>query len=468
MKNNRHSVSRHLLRSIKNFFSEEPLWKLFSLAAAVFMWFIVMNIINPTEVKTFQANVALENMSSLTEQGYMVSNLEEIEKYSVSVKVEATRPALDELSESENRNNIRARIDLSKIEINENDEFPKRYSLVVTPSLPSNLYIYNYDISSYYPTVCEVEIDRAASKTVPAEIRTYGTPASGYTAAEPVSNIKEAVVTGPQHKIFSASKVVATVDVTGEKQDINESCTLKVYDEDDTALEGFIVDPGSINVSVEIRKNHTVEIEEPRTVGNLPDYLELLSVEWSPKSINVTSGDENALESINLPVIDLTEIRETTTRIINISDILENAGLEAESSQKNVTVKINVGLKSAERYTIPAETIRITGLGAGLEAEITDDVTVEIGGVEKLNVSSLAPRADLSGLNEGEHSVTLDLALPSGAVMSGEVSVPASITRVENNSVVTETETEETTTEETESITVATESESTAEPTEEQ
>ena len=73
-----------------------------------------------------------------------------------------------------------------------------------------------------------------------------------------------------------------------------------------------------------------------------------------------------------------------------------------------------------------------------------------------------------TGLNEGEHSVTLDLALPSGAVMSGEVSVPVSITRVENNSVVTETETEETTTEETESITVATESESTAEPTEEQ
>lgn len=468
MKNNRHSVSRHLLRSIKNFFSEEPLWKLFSLAAAVFMWFIVMNIINPTEVKTFQASIALENMSSLTEQGYMVSNLEEIEKYSISVKVEATRPALDELSESENRNNIKARIDLSKIEINENDEFPKKYSLAVAPSLPSNLYIYNYDISSYYPTVCEVEIDRATSKTVPVEIRTYGTPASGYTAGEPVSDIKEAVVTGPQHKIFNANKVVATVDVTGQKQDINESCDLKVYDEDDTALEGFIVDPGSINVSVEIRKNHTVEIEEPRTVGNLPDYLELLSVEWSPKSINVTSGDENALESINLPVIDLTEIRETTTRVINISDILENAGLEADSSQKNVTVKINVGLKSAERYTIPAEAIRITGLGAGLEANITDDVTVEIGGVENLNVSSLAPRVDLSGLNEGEHTVTLNLSLPAGAVMSGEVSVPVSITRVENNSVVTETETAETTTEETESTTVTTESESAVEPTEEQ
>lgn len=468
MKNNRHSVSHHLLRSIKNFFSEEPLWKLFSLAAAVFMWFIVMNIINPTEIKTFQASIALENMSSLTEQGYMVSNLEEIEKYSISVKVEATRPALDELSESENKNNIKARIDLSKIEINESDEFPKKYSLVVAPSLPSNLYIYNYDISSYYPTVCEVEIDRATSKTVPVEIRTYGTPASGYTADEPVSDIKEVVVTGPQHKIFNANKAVATVDVTGQKQDINENCDLKVYDEDDTALEGFIVDPESINVSVEIRKNHTVEIEEPRTVGNLPDYLELLSVEWSPKSINVTSGDENALESINLPVIDLTEIHETTTRVINISDILENAGLEADSSQKNVTVTINVGLKSAERYTIPAETIRITGLGAGLEADITDDVTVEIGGVENLNVSSLVPRVDLSGLNEGEHTVALNLTLPAGAVMSGEVNVPVNITRVENNSIVTETETAETTTVETESTTVTTESESAVEPTEEQ
>lgn len=467
MKNNGHSVSRHLLRSIKNFFSVEPLWKLFSLAAAVFMWFIVMNIINPTEVKTFQASVTLENMSALTEQGYMVSNLEEIEKYTVSVKVEATRPALDELSKSDNKNNIRARIDLSKIEINENDEFPKRYSLVVTPSLPSNMYVNNYDVLSYYPTACEVEIDKAASKTVPVEIKTYGTAASGYTAEEPVSDVKEAVVTGPQHKIFDANKAVATIDVTGQKQSINESCDLVVYDEDDAALEGFIVDPESINVGVEIRKNHTVEIEEPRTVGDLPDYLELLSVDWEPKSINVTSENENALESVSLPVIDLTEISETTTRVIDISDILENAGFEADSSQKNVTVTINIGLKSAEKYTIPSESIRITGLGADLEAEISADVTLEIGGADNINVYSLMPYVDLSGLAEGKHTVKLNINLPQGAVMSEEPSADVNITKRKSDSSITETETEETTAEETESTTEITESESVTEETEE-
>lgn len=467
MKNNRQSVSHHLLRSIKNFFSEEPLWKLFSLAAAVFMWFIVMNIINPTEVKNFQAGVTLENMSSLTEQGYMVSNLEEIEKYSISVKVEATRPALDELSKSENKNNIRARVDLSKIEINENDEFPKKYSLLVAPALPSNLYIYNYDISSYYPTVCEVEVDKAVSKTVSVEIKTYGTTASGYTADTAVSDVKEVTVTGPRHKIFNANKAVATVDVTGKKQSMNENCELTVCDEDDTALEGFIVEPESINIRVEIRKNHTVEIEEPRTVGNLPDYLELLSLDWSPKSINVTSEDENALESINLPAVDLTEINETTTKTVDISDILENAGLEADVNQRNVRITINVGLKSAEQYIIPAETIRILGLGAGLEADITEDVTVEIGGADNIDVTALMPNINLSGLDEGKHTVKLNLNLPDGAVMSGEVRATVNITKVEIDSGVTETETEETTIAEAESTTVTTESEISSVETEE-
>ncbi len=462
MKNKKQKFFRWLLKSVRNFFSRNLLWKLFSLCVAVFLWFIVMNTINPTEVKTFQASVSLENMSSLTEQGYMISNLKDIEDYSVTIRVEATRPALDELSKSENRNNIRARIDLSRIEINENDEFPKTYSMVVAPSLPSNLYTYSYNIYSYYPTVCEIEVDKAVSKTVPIEIRTDGTPASGYLADDPVSDVTEVTVTGPQHIIDTADKVVAVIDITGEKQDVNENCELIVYDENDTELEGFIIEPESVNVSVNIRKNHTVKIDEPRTVGSLPDYLELVSVDWSPKSIDVISEDENAVESVSLPVIDLTQISGSETRVINISDVLENSGLEAESGQENITVTINVKLKSGEKYTIPAEAISITGLGAGLEAEVTDDVTVEIGGVDNVNVLSLMPSVDLSGLGEGTHSVTVTLSLPVGSVMSGTVSAEVNITRNEDEITATETETESTTVT-TESTTVITESEITTE-----
>ena len=452
MKNSEHSHSYSLLTSVKNFFSKEPLWKLFSLAAAVFMWFIVMNIINPTEVKTFQANISLENMSSITDMGYMISNIEEIEDYSVSVKVEATRPALDELSKSENRENIKARLDLSKIEIQENDEFPKKYTVALTPSIPSNLYIYNFDISNYYPTVCQVEIDRAATKTVPVEITTYGSPDSGYTAETPVSGVDEVVVTGPQHNIFNAAKAVATVDITGQNADITQNCELTVCDEDGNALEGFAVEPESINVRTAIRKNHTVDINEPRTTGSLPDYLELVSIDWTPKTIDVTSDNEKAVESITLPPVDLSDIRETTITSVDISGILENAGLETEASNRKVNVTVNVKLKSGGKYVIPAENIKITGLGQGLEAEVTNDVTIEVGGVDNINVNSLMPQVNVTGLGEGKHSVSLGLNLPEGAVMDKEPTADVNIAGIETEQpqqqeteTVTETSAEDTT-----------------------
>ncbi len=429
MKDNNQNTSHHLLRGIKNFFSQEPLWKLFSLAAALFMWFIVMNTINPTEIKTFTASVSLENLESLTDQGYIVSNFEEFENLNVSVKVEGTRPALDELSKSENKNNIKAKIDLSKIEVNNNDVFPKTYSMVIVPALPSSLYIYNYDIASYYPTICEIQIDKASSKTVPVELNTYGAPVSGYTAEAPVTDVTEVLVTGPESRIANVEKAIATIDITGEKDDVVKSCAMAVYDEDNLPLEGFLTEPENIPVSIEIRKNNTVKIEEPRTIGSLPEHLELLSVDWSPKTINVTSDGDNTVESISLPAIDLTKINKETTKIVDISDMLERANLKAVNNQKKVTITIKVGLTSAEKYIITSGMINVVGLAPDLSVSIPDNVIAEIGGAENIDLNSLMPVLDLSGLNEGKHSVPLKLTLPQNAILKENILLDVTIAK---------------------------------------
>ncbi len=429
--NNKQNASNHLLENIKNFFSQEPLWKLFSLLVAIFMWMIVMNIINPTETKTFQASVTLENMSSLIDKGYVISNPDTIEKYTFSVKVEGTRPALDELNKSENKSNIKGKIDLSKVEVNDSDEFPKSYTVYVTPSLPSTIYSNDYNIVSYYPISCEVEIDKLSTKEVPVEINTYGEPASGYLAANLQSEVEKVTLKGPASKIAAVEKASATVDISGAKDDITSVCELSAYDEENAVVEGFTIEPESISVFVDIRKSYTVKINEPRTVGSLPEYLELLSVEWSPKSISVTSDSETAPANIDLPALDLTEIRGSTTKVIDISDILESAELEASSGQKKVTVTVNVGLTEGKEYTITSNMVSVTGLADGYEASLSDKVTVEIGGNANINASSLAPSVDLSGLTEGKYEVPLSLNVPSDAVVNGDVTINVTITKKE-------------------------------------
>lgn len=428
MKENNHNSSRHWLRGIKDFFSQEPLWKIFSLIVAVLMWFIVMNTINPTEIKSFTAAVSIENMDALNEQGYVVSNLSDFENLTISLKIESTRPALDELSKTDNKNNIKAKIDLSKLEINSEDTFPKTYTMVIAPSLPSSSYVYNYKISSYYPTVAEVVIDKSDTKTVPVELKTYGSPLSGYVEDNVESSIKEVTVTGPKSQVSKVEKAVATIDITNEKGTVNKNCSMTVYDNTGTALKGFIISPDSIPITVDIKKSSTVNIDKPRTTGSLPDYLELSSIEWSPKSISVTSSSDNVPKSITLPPIDLTSIYNETTTTIDISDILDSFGLEAKETDKKVTVTIKVGVKEAEKYPIPTGIIKVTGLADNLNVSIPNNITVEIGGAENIDINTLSPTINLSGLGEGKHSVPLTLTLPPNATIKGEPTINIEIT----------------------------------------
>ena len=316
---------------------------------------------------------------------------------------------------------------MSKIEIDQNSNFPYTITAAIVPSLPSNSYLYNYDISSYYPNGAEIEIDKAATRTIPVELATYGSPMSGYVADDATSDTEEVEVTGPNSIINTVEKVLATIDITNAKETVNKNCKMTVYDTNDTALKGFIIEPESINVSVVIKKNNVIKIEEPVTTGNLPDQLELLSIEYSPKSINATSFNDRVPESITLPPIDLTSITKETTKAIDISDILEKAGLEAKAKKINVTIK--VGVKSAEDYVIPTSTIKAVGLGDNYNINFYDDeITLEIGGVNNIDIATLTPMIDVTNLSEGKHTVPLKINLPANAVISEDPVVDIEIT----------------------------------------
>lgn len=442
MKSNNHNSSHSLLRGIKNFISQEPLWKLFSIVVAIALWFVVMNTINPTEIKTFTAAVSLDNMEELNQKGYVVSNLKSFDGLSISIKVEGTRPALDEISKTENKNNIKAKVDLSKLDINGEDSFPRTYSMIIAPSLPGSSYMYSYDIASYYPTVVDVVIDKAGSKTVPVELKTYGSPSSGYVTGKASSDINKVTVTGPASEISKVEKAVATIDITNETGMVQKDCTMVVYGDDDVPLENFVVSPSDIPVAVEIKKSSTLKINEPDTKGALPEHLELLSIDWTPKSINVISSSENIPESINLPPVDLSEINRETTVTADISSTLARLNLEAENNVKTIKITVKVGVKSAKEYTIPSNIIRITGLAPTLNAALPDDVKIEVGGVDNIDIYALAPTIDLTGLGEGSHTVALKLNLPETAALKDKAEIDVEITPKPDDSIDESTEKE--------------------------
>ena len=53
-------------------------WKLLSIAIAATMWFMVINITQPVDTRSYSRPLTLENMDTLTSRGLTVGNAEEL------------------------------------------------------------------------------------------------------------------------------------------------------------------------------------------------------------------------------------------------------------------------------------------------------------------------------------------------------------------------------------------------------
>jgi YbbR domain-containing protein len=412
---------------IKDFFAYDTMWKILSLIIAIFLWFVVMNLINPTETKTFSAYIQLENTDSLIKNGYVITNGEDFDEAKINIKVEATRPALDELSKPRYRNNISATVDLAKLELSADDTYPKTVQLQVQPNLPSNLYIYAYHLASYYPSYVELKIDRLSSETKTIEIDTSGSPASGYSVGTVSSSDSEVVISGPSSEMAKVASVKATLDIADATDTVERSVSVLVYDNKGNRLKSFNCEPSSVTMSVPITKQGVVAVNEPRTTGELPDNLNLSSIEWSPKSIKVLGRAEqvNKLKSIELPTIDLSSLRQSTTMTFDISEYIEQAGLSLRDNGTSVvTVNINIGSDASETLTLSKSDLQITGIANDLYVKIPDEITISMVGANKqLTAAELQPKLDLTGLGEGTHKVELNLTLPSGVTLTSQTLV---------------------------------------------
>ena len=146
-------------------------WKLLSIAIAATMWFMVINITQPVDTRSYSRPLTLENMDTLTSRGLTVGNAEELKNTKITVKVKAQRTALDRLSQ--NPDWITASVDLSELAYAVNGD---------SVALPVNVSIDQggtaYAISSKAPAVVEAQVENLRTKEFPIEVELNGKPDS--------------------------------------------------------------------------------------------------------------------------------------------------------------------------------------------------------------------------------------------------------------------------------------------------
>lgn len=426
---------KKVMSKIKAFFSRDLLWKSFSLVLAVFLWFVVMNILNPTEVKTFSVNLSFTNEGVLKDNDLIIMNKAELEETKVNVKIRGTRPALDELSKSKNKGNIRAYINLSQLDGIAVEE-PTDLSLVVTPALPTDIFLYSYEIVSCSPKAIDVKVDNIHSETMKLQLDVSGEPKSGYNASSPITETDTVRITGPESLFATVASVRAGVDISGKDKDVNVSVAPAVYDKDGTPIKLFTVLPSVIDVTINISRQWQIPVVQPKVTGTLNENLVLKSIEYSPKTIDVegTIEDINKVQNIELPPVDLSQIENTKEIKCDIRPSLKGTDLKLKSgTPTRVTIIVTVEAKVLKNVTLTENDMQLKGVGNGLQAKI-EDVAIPIYGEEKvlqdLGAAQLKPVVDVTGLGVGLHNVPLDMSIPENVQIKIKPTVRVMITEL--------------------------------------
>ena len=157
-------------------------WKLLSVAIAAIMWFMVINITQPVDTRSYSRPLMLENLEALTSRGLTIGNAEELKSSKITVKVKAQRTALDRLTQ--NPDWITASVDLSELAYAVNGD---------TVALPVNVSVIQggttYAISSKSPAVVEARVETLATKEMSVEVEINGELENGIYLSQPAADV---------------------------------------------------------------------------------------------------------------------------------------------------------------------------------------------------------------------------------------------------------------------------------------
>lgn len=433
---------------LKAFFTKDLGIKFVSVLVASILWFVVMNIQNPTETKSFSVPLTLLNADKLEQSGLTVLNIDELQTTKAEIKVMGTRPALDELNKTYNRESIKAEVDLANLALISSVDLSAPFTLSVIPRLPSSAYLYSYEIVSSSPGTVQVQLDKLTTKNIPVTLQTNGEVATGYVAKDTVLDPEAVTLSGASLYVEGVSKVVADIDISDLKSSVNQTLELKAIDEAGVAIEQVGIEPATVNVRIDVSKQGHITVVKPEILGELDDNYELEGIDWSPKTIEIegNAADVASISEIKIPDIDISGYTESNTLTYSIKALLGDKNVRVKSdSPGDITVEVNISEKETSRLTIEKDNIIVNNADESAEITVLSNASVTVRAsesvLEDMKGHDIIGHIDASKLVDGRSEVDVTIQnLPEGVEIINKPTVRVELTRVEE---ITEITTEE-------------------------
>ena len=401
--------------------------KIMSVAVAVVLWLIVVNIDNPTGTNYYTINdvelINKEYVESSDTIGKMC--MPEQNQDSIKIAITASKKIRDKIKVAD----ISAVADLQQaVSLDTN---PVMVPITVTCSVPG---VSSNDIK-VTPQNLSVNLDEKETQEFVVNVSRGDTkPGKDYEVGSLTANPEKVRITGPKTLVNKIDKVNATIELDGNTQDFTQDVNLTIIDKNQEALSDS--EMNSLRIENNAKVVVTARLWKIRQgvgisasyVGTPADGYEVGSVKTVPDTISVagsTEGLESLAENnnvITIPAdsIDISGESKDVEKKISLNNLLpDNVKLTSDSSE-DVWVTVNILPVGSKEFDIPTKNIEVKNKPDDLQvtfetAQIELRIKSDTKNMDDLDAKKdIKLSIDLDGKKEGNYEVPVKVVLPDG------------------------------------------------------
>ncbi len=404
--------------------------KLASLVLAFVLWFVIVQINDPTETRYFSnIQVKLVNTELLDRENKVYEILDDSD-VARRVTVRAPKSIVDKLRSTD----IVAEADVSKLtDIN---TVPITYYVINTDS--------SYPVESTHNFV-QLSVEERTSKYISLVPNIIGEVAEGYTVGNTTLDQNMIEVSGPKSQIDQVARAGVDINVSGASSSLSANVDIQLYDKEHNVISVSSIkkqtDYAHIAVEVLAVKEVPVWVNYSGVPAN--GYMTTGVISCEPYMVRI-AGSSNTLTNItkiSIPAerLSIEGAEESVTETVNIREYLpENVRMADSGVSTNVNVTIHIEPIAEKTLSIPAGNIHIVNIPEGLEAAIpvtVDSYSLQVKGlgeqIRPLRAGSLAGSIDVEAWMKEENITRLVpgvYQMPVDFGLSEEITVTVPVT----------------------------------------
>lgn len=401
--------------------------KIMSVAVAVVVWLIVVNIDNPVGTNYYTiTNVELINkeyVESSDTIGKMC--MPEENQDTVRVAITADKKTRDKIRVSD----ISAVADLQQaVSLDTN---PVMVPITVTCSVsgigPGDIKVTPQNLSV---NLDEKETQEFVVNVTRGDIK----PGKDYEVGSLTANPEKVRITGPKSLVNKIDKVNAAIELNGKTQDFTQEVTLSIIDKNQEALSDSEMNSlriennaqvivtaklWKIRQGVKISAGYVGTPAEGYQAGMIKTVPDTISVAGSTEGLETLAANDNVI-TIPSESIDISGESSDVEKKISLKDLLpDNVKLTSDSSE-DVWVTVSILPEGSREFSFPTKEIEVKNKPDDLQvtfetAQIAIRIKLDSKDLDDLDVTKdIKASIDLEDKEEGNYEVPVTVSLPDG------------------------------------------------------